>query len=185
MQRFLPIVLALVLSASAQSASGFSLPDPGANPAAMAAARAFVRTLPIRDLVTYGWIAKDRVVRSLAQEAAATRPGADLNALHGAISSRVGFRINRLLPELWPAIEEEIARAYARSLSIEALRAGAEFHRSPHGHAFALRTVQLDPVIAEVVQARLFERLTGQAEDMVAEAEAGERLRERINAGRR
>ena len=82
-------------------------------------------------------------------------------------------------------MEEEIARAYARSLSIEALNAGAEFHRSPHGSVFALRTVQLDPVIAEIVQVRLFERLTGQAEAMVAEAEEGERLRERVNAGRR
>lgn len=185
MKRLFVIGLALILSASAQPASGFSLPDPASNPAAMAAAREFVRTLPIRDLVTYGWIAKDRVVRSLAQEAAATRPAVDVNWLHGAISSRVGFRINRLLPELWPAMEEEIARAYARSLSIEALHAGAEFHRSPHGSVFALRIVQLDPVIAEIVQARLFARLTGQAAEMVAEAEAGERLRERINAGRR
>lgn len=185
MQQFLTILIALVMSASAQPASGFSLPDPASNPAAMTAAREFVRTLPIRNLVTYGWIAKDRVVRSLAQEAAATRPTADLNWLHGAISSRVGFRIDRLLPELWPGMEEEIARAYARSLSIEALNAGAEFHRSPHGSVFALRTVQLDPVIAEIVQVRLFERLTGQAEAMVAEAEEGERLRERVNAGRR
>ncbi|HKR24397.1 MAG TPA: hypothetical protein VJS15_04000 [Allosphingosinicella sp.] len=185
MNRLVVVALALILSASPRPASGLSLPDPAANPAAMAAARAFVRTLPIRDLVGYGWIAKDQVVRSLAQEAVATRPAADVARLQGAISSRVGFRINRLLPELWPAIEEEIARAYARSLSIEALHAGAGFHRSPHGYVFALRTVQLDPVIAQTVQARLFERLTGQAEAMVAEAEEAERLRERINADRR
>lgn len=185
MKRLAFVALALILSASAQPASGLSLPDPASNPAAMTAARAFVRTLPIRDLVGYGWIAKDQVARNLAREAAATRPAADVDRLHGAISSRVGFRINHLLPELWPAIEEEIARAYARSLSIEALHAGAEFHRSPHGSVFALRTVQLDPVIAQTVQARLFERLTGQADEMVAEAEAAERLRERINAGRR
>jgi hypothetical protein len=185
MRRSLLALSALLLAASARPAAGLTIPDPASNPAAVAAAREFVRTLPIRDLVAGGRIARDEVVRRLADEAAAARPGADPDRLRGAIASRVGFRIDRLLRELWPALEEEIAVAYARGLWIPALEAGAEFHRSPQGPVFALRIVLMDPTIARIVEARLGERLAGQAEAMVAEAEAGERLRERVNAGRR
>lgn len=177
--------LALILAGSAPPAAAFTLPDPASDPAAVAAARELVGTLPIRDFVASGRIVTGQLARSLAAETIAARPGTDVELLAGVIASRLGFRVNRLLPEMLPALEEEIALAYARGMWIQGLRAGAEFFRTPGGRAFAVRTVQQDPLIGEIVHRRLFERLSGQGEAMVVEAEEAERLRRQVNAGRR
>ena len=185
MTRSALLSLALALAGSAPPAAAMSLPDPASDPAVMAAARDFVRTLPIRDYVAGGRIVTGRLARSLADETAASRPGSDSGELAGIIASRLGFRINRLLPELWPALEEEIALAYARGMWLQGLRAGAEFFRTPGGIGFAFRTVEQDPLIGEIVYRRLIERLSGQGEEMLAEAAEAERLRQQVNSGRR
>lgn len=185
MKRLALLGLALILAGSAQPAAAFIIPDPASDPAVMAAARDFVRTLPIRDSVASGRIVTGRLARSLAEETLATRPGGDVNERTGIIASRLAFRINRLLPEICPALEEEIALAYARNMWIQGLRAGAEFFRTPGGTGFAFRTVEQDPLIGEIVHRRLLARLSGQGEAMLAEAAEAERLRRQVNAGRR
>lgn len=185
MKRFTLLIFALILAGSAHPAVALIIPDPASDPAVMAAARDFVRTLPIRDFIARGQIVTARLARSLAEESAATRPGSDTGELAGTIAGRLAFRVNRLLPEIWPALEEEITLAYARSMWIQGLRAGAEFFRTPGGMVFAFRTVEQDPLIGEIVYRRLLERLSGLGDEMLAEAAAAERLRQQVNAGRR
>jgi hypothetical protein len=184
--QFLPrMLLALILAGASHPAAGVIIPDPAAEPETMAAARSFVGTLPIRDALASGRIVTGRLARSLAAEAAAARPGTDAEQIAPVIASRLGLRVNRLVPEMWPALEEEIAIAYARNMWRRAMDAGAEFFRSPWGVVFAQRTVDQDPLISEILHRRLFERLSGQGDAMVSEAEEAERLRQRINARRR
>jgi hypothetical protein len=160
-----------------------AMPPP--EPERLAAARAFVAALPIRESFEsrYGGSPiVDALYRDLVANAADAHPGLNLEAIGSGLRSGIDRRVRQALPAILPAASEEIANRYARSLNPAELAAATVFYGTPAGRAFAVRLVDLEPLIMEPIHARLLEALSPALDAIVAEAEGAERLRQQINA---
>lgn len=180
--------LLFLLATFAARGAANTPPRPPPEPARLEAARALVRVLPIRESFAPrfdgGSAALTYLFRALRTDAAASHPSLDLERFGTALDGQAYARAVAALPQVLPEATEEIATAYAYRLSVAELEAATAYYGAPEGRYFAMRMAEQDFGIVYPLQARLYQLVGPQLGAMVAEVEARERLRERINAGR-
>jgi len=191
MKRASLLILSLAAFGAARPSLAIVPMPPPPDPVRLAAARTFVLVLPIRERVAgpsySSYLAGGGVFEGLYGRATTLLPRPKLERIAGAMRLRVDVRVTEVLPEIMPAAVEDIATGYARSLSVAELEAATAFYGSSNGRAFAAQLVMQDATIGQALQMRLGERLAPELETILADADAAESLRERVNAsgGRR
>lgn len=188
MRRLLRLAFLFLLAGLAARAAANTPPRAPPDPVRLEAARALVRVLPIRESfaprMDGGSAALGYVFRAVRADAALLHPSLDLERFGAALDGQSYARTIAALPRILPEATEEIATAYAYRLSVAELQAATAYYGAPDGRYFAMRMVDQDFAIIYPLQTRLYQLVAPEVGEMVAEVEARERLRERINAGR-
>ena len=180
----LAVLTLIVVSIAPVSATIPAPPSP--DPARLEAARALMQ-VPTFSESLFSRVegvpsARSPLTAVLYAEVGRLRPDMDPSTLGLRVRVMINLRIDRALRQSQAAIIEDIATEFARMFNVEQLTAATNFYGSPQGRMFAWRMVSSDPLFANVLLARFQSSLSAELESLVADAEAGERLRRRVNS---
>ena len=182
LRSLIPPLLAL---AAVQASASLPEPPPP-DTARLEAARAFVRVLINPESSMTELNARHPACRLLIarlfENAESLRPGMDQQTLSQRVRALIDMKVDNALHEFEPELAEDLATEFARLFDVEQLAAATAFYGAPQGRLFAFRMVLVDPVFENVVHARLFAPIAADLEQLIADAEDGERLRRHVNS---